>query len=147
METCTAITQDVEKRHIQTGIKAGQLLKLYGIKRSTFYNWVHCNWLKIRKAKVTKPTQDEVDEVLKFRQLHPLLGYRNLTWLMNDADLVSLPESAIYRILIEHDALTGYNRVNPMGCSKEYQNKPLYVHHHWHTDISYIKVRGVFTFS
>ena len=30
--------------------------------------------------------------------------------------------------------------------TEEYQHKPKYVHHHWHTDIAYIKINGIFYF-
>jgi len=31
-------------------------------------------------------------------------------------------------------------------AAKEYRHKPKYVHHHWHTDIAYIKIGGNFYF-
>lgn len=146
MDVCTRISDDVERRRKQSGMSLKVLLKLYGINKSTFYNWSHCLWLQASKTNVRKPTEDEIKAVREFRKYHPQVGYRSLAWMMNDAGVASLTESAVYRILIEFDALSDYNQNNLMGASKEYQNKPRYVHHHWHTDIAYIKVRGIFYF-
>ena len=40
--------------------------------------------------------------------------------------------------------LYGWCKTDSNSASKEYKNKPGHVHHHWHTDIAYIKIKGIF---
>lgn len=89
---------------------------------------------------------DEVAAVLAYRDLHPDIGYRKFTWQMVDANVAFLCESKVYDILSAHNRLQGWNRVDKGETAKEYRHKPRHVHYHWHTDIAYIKVGGVFYF-
>ena len=57
-----------------------------------------------------------------------------------------MSESAVYAVLRRHDAVSGRPRPDSQNTEKEYRNKPQYPHHHWHTDIAYIKIQGVFYF-
>jgi len=84
--------------------------------------------------------------VLAYRDLHPDIGYRKFTWQMVDENVAFLSESKVYDILSEHNRLQGWNRVENSGTEKEYRHKPKHVHYHWHTDIAYVKVGGVFYF-
>jgi hypothetical protein len=42
--------------------------------------------------------------------------------------------------------LYGWNSIPGEPAKKEYTEKPKHVHDHWHTDIAYIKIAGVFYF-
>jgi putative transposase len=88
----------------------------------------------------------EVEAVLGYRKLYPEVGYRKLTWQMNDDNVAFLSESAVYNILSEHNMLYGWATPNGDPTEKEYRHKPKYPHHHWHTDIAYIKIQGTFYF-
>ena len=88
---------------------------------------------------------EEVNKVLEFRTQHANVGYRKFTWMLVDSDIAYLPESAVYRLLKVNNKLgLFYNHMSSAG--KEYTNKHKRVHHHWHVDIAYIKIRGVFYF-
>lgn len=65
---------------------------------------------------------------------------------MVDENIACLSESAVYNILSEHKILNGWQPTPDVPAEKEYRHKPKYPHHHWHTDIAYIKVQGVFYF-
>lgn len=93
-----------------------------------------------------KVLPEEVAAVVEYRKLHPDIGYRKLTWQMVDANVACLSETAVYNILVEHGLLYGWSRGNTDPAEKEYRHKPKYPHHHWHTDIAYIKIQGVFYF-
>ena len=84
--------------------------------------------------------------IINYRKLHMDVGYRKLTWMMVDENICFLSESSVYQILSDHDLLSPWlnNKFDPAG--KEYKNKPLYPHHHWHTDIAYIKIGNIFYF-
>lgn len=64
---------------------------------------------------------------------------------MIDENIVYLTESAVYEILKENNLL-GISTSPGDPAGKEYFNKPKYPHHHWHTDIAYIKIQGIFYF-
>jgi transposase InsO family protein len=71
-----------------------------------------------------------------------LEGYRRLTFMMIDADVVYVSPSSVYRVLSAHGLL---RRWNP-GPSKKGQGfrQPLKPHEHWHVDVCYINICGTF---
>jgi transposase InsO family protein len=127
------------------------VLDLYGLHRSTYYGWFDEKG-DLKPPGTRKMTNDrrvldtEVQAVIAYRQLHKDVGYRKLTWMMIDEDVAFLSESAVYQILSEHNLLYGFAAPDSEGTKKEYQHKPKHPHHHWHTDIAYIKIAGVFYF-
>jgi putative transposase len=142
------VMQDIPLQQERTGYSVERLLRWYGIKRSTWYSWQ-------RFADYVPPAPryndrslltDEVEAILKFRELHPEVGYRKLTWMMNDARVAFAAETAVYQVLKRHNRLSGWEKPDSSGTEKEYRHKPTAVHEHWHTDLAYVKVRGVFYF-
>jgi putative transposase len=139
--------KDLKVQQKRTGFPIAKLLKLYGIVASTYYGWFKADKsVKSQRPKRSNNNKallsEEVEAVKTFRIFYPEEGYRKLTWMMVDQNVAFIPETTVYRLL------KGLNMLS-MGVSgdkagKEYENKPLYVHHHWHTDIAYIKIRGVF---
>jgi transposase InsO family protein len=128
------------------GLPTSRILLMYGISRSTFYGWSGETPVSSGKRKnmlVVLPEEERV--VVEFRQRHREIGYRKLTWLMNDAGAAALTESTVYGILKRHDLL-GPSSPGGERAADEYRHKPRRPHEHWHTDIAYIKVRGVFYF-
>jgi transposase InsO family protein len=61
---------------------------------------------------------------------------------MVDENIASLTESSVYRILRAF-RLLGRSFKEKDGALKEYESKPKYVNHHWHTDIAYVIVSGI----
>lgn len=87
---------------------------------------------------------EEVQRIIEYRtssEENRNMGYRKFTWMMVDEDIAFLTESSVYRILTMFKLLGKVFKEND-GAQKEYENKPLYVHHHWHTDIAYVKMSG-----
>jgi putative transposase len=141
------VIEDLKIQKSRTALTLWQLLKLYEIKRSTYYGWFNeVERDKRERRHCRSPLAAEVEAVVKFRGFHREVGYRKLTWLMNDEEVAFLPESTVYQILLKHNLLNGWNQSQNDGTAKEYRHKPTRVHEHWHTDIAYIKVRGVFYF-
>jgi len=141
------VIDDLAIQKARSGLTLWRLLKLYGIKRSTYYGWFNeVERDKRERQHCRSPLPEEVKAVLEFRALHRDIGYRKLTWLMNDAGVAFLAESTVYQILLKHNLLNGWNRSANDDTAKEYRHKPSRVHEHWHTDIAYIKVRGIFYF-
>jgi len=93
-----------------------------------------------------KILSEEVVAVLEYRKRHPDIGYRKLTYQMIDENICALSETAVYNILQSHNMLSGWASSQGVPAEKEYRHKPKFPHHHWHTDIAYIKIQGVFYF-
>lgn len=136
---------------MRTGFKIDYFLELFGIHRSTYYGWFDDSGQLLapvvrKSANPRKALDLEVAAIVDYRKRHMDVGYRKLTWMMVDENICFLSESSVYQILSEHDLLSPWlnNQLDPAG--KEYKNKPKYPHHHWHTDIAYIKISNVFYF-
>lgn len=146
VETQKRVMVDIELQAKRTKLAASKLLKLYGISRSTFYGWSGEELVGSRhRRNLLTLLPEEEKAIVEYRRFHRRVGYRKFTWLMNDADVVALPESAIYKVLKKHDLLHP-PQPNGTPANKEYEHKPTTVHEHWHIDIAYIKVRGIFYF-
>jgi len=134
----------------RTGMSLPALLKLYGVSRSAYYSWFSGDGLKAEVPR--KPqrsdsiTTEEEALVVAFRQANGGFGYRKLCWMMIDADVAYMSETSVYNILSRHDLLYRWNQTDHGDTAKEYRHKPKYAHHHWHTDIAYLKIRNVFYF-
>lgn len=126
-------------------------LEKFGIKKSTYYGWFDDSGI-LKDIKPRSPVNDrkvlpeEISAVLEYRKSHPDIGYRKLCWQMVDENVVCLSETAVYNILSAHNMLNGWSRLDLDPAEKEYRYKPRAPHHHWHTDIAYIKIQGVFYF-
>lgn len=139
------IRQDLTSQEERTGISVQQLLSWWGISRSTFYGWSGQIPMPSRRYNPATVLPEEEQAVVEFRGLHREVGYRKLTWLMNDAGVAALSEPAVYGILSKHNLLGPWS-TKVGDAASEYRHKPTYVHEHWHTDIAYVKVSGVFYF-
>lgn len=136
---------------LRTQLTIDRVLGFYGISKSTYYGWFDDagNLKSPADRKILndrKLLREEIDAVVAYRQRHKDVGYRKLTWMMIDENVAFLSESSVYQILSERDMLYGWARSESDGTKKEYQHKPKHPHHHWHTDIAYIKIQGVFYF-
>ncbi len=79
---------------------------------------------------------------MDFARAHPLDGYRRLTFMMLDQDVVAVSPSSVYRVLAKAGLL------NPWTATPSKKGtgfvQPLEPHEHWHTDISYLNICGTF---
>jgi len=87
----------------------------------------------------------EIAEIVKFKRRHLDIGYRHLTYMMLDQDIVAVSPSTTYRILKNHDLTSRWNN-NTLKTKKKGFTQPLKAHEHWHMDISYINFRGTYLF-
>lgn len=138
--------KDITLQQERTGYPLRRVLKLYGISKSTYYGWKELPGERRKRKSPFRLLPEEVNNILEFRSVHRDVGYRKFTWMMNDAGVAYVTESTVYKVLKKHDMLGRYHGVDSKETSKEYRNKPLYTHHHWHTDIAYIKINNVFYF-
>ena len=78
--------------------------------------------------------------IIEFYRQHPLEGYRRLTYMMLDADIVAVSPTSVWRVLNREGLLSQWSRKPSVkGRGFEGPRKP---HQHWHIDVSYINVSG-----
>ena len=127
---------------------ASQLLSWMGLAANKFHQWKrrygHAN---NHNGKIPRDwwLQDwERSAIIDFHDRNPLEGYRRLTFMMLDEDVVAVSPSTVYRVL---KAAGRLDRKLPSSSAKGNGFKqPKKPHSHWHVDISYINVGGTFYF-
>ena len=117
-----------------------------GVSRSKFYQWrkrygkanEHNGWIP-RDHWVTP---EEREAVIKYQGTHPDNGYRRLTYMMMDDDVVALSPSTVYRILKQEGKLWQ----PPLVSSRRGKGfaQPGRAHRDWHIDFSHVRVVGTF---
>jgi putative transposase len=89
-------------------------------------------------------TDDEITRLCNFARQHPLEGYRRMTFMMLDADVVACSPASVYRVLKKAGLLAGQTpNVTKKGTGFV---QPLKPHQEWHVDISYLNIAGTFYF-
>ncbi len=130
----------------KTEIGAGRLIGWLGITASKFYSW------RLRYGRVNEHNswvprdfwlQDwEKQAIINFHWRNPLEGYRRLTFMMLDADVVAVGPSSVWRVLSQAGLLRKWKGTpSRKGTGFEQPPEP---HQHWHIDVSYINIRATF---
>jgi transposase InsO family protein len=84
----------------------------------------------------------EKQAILDFHDRHPLEGYRCLTYMMLDDDVVAVSPSSVYRVLKTAGRLDRkWQKPSRKGHGFVQPTRP---HEHWHVDISYLNLGGTF---
>jgi putative transposase len=84
----------------------------------------------------------EKQAILDFQVRFPMEGYRRLTYMMMDADVVAVSPSSVFRVLHGAGRLRKWSqRPSKKGTGFE---QPLKPHEHWHIDIAHINIHGTF---
>jgi putative transposase len=129
-----------------TALRALQIVGWLGISRSKYYDWKE-RYGKANEHNAQIPRDHwieswEQEAIIDFARKYPLEGYRRLTFMMLDKDVVSVSPSTTYRVLKTAGLIEAWNcKVSKKGTGFV---QPLRVHEHWHVDISYINVAGTF---
>ena len=132
----------------RTEIPARQLVSWLGIALSKFYDWrSRYGLVNEHNAHIPRDwwLEDwEKKAIIAFHLAHCLEGYRRLTFMMLDADVVAVSASSVYRVLRDAGLMERHN-VKPSKKGKGFE-QPLRPHEHWHVDVSYINVAGTYFF-
>jgi len=130
----------------RTEISVLQLILWIGVSRSKFYNW-RVRYGKPNEHNGLVPREHWLDDwertaILEYHQRHPLEGYRRLTFMMLDEDIVAVSPSTVYRVLSRAGLLKRWNK-NPNKKGSGF-SQPQNPHEHWHVDVSHINICGTF---
>ena len=130
----------------KTEIGVGKFITWLGIRSSKFYQWQqrygrvneHNGW--IPRDFWLEPWEKEA--IIQYHHEHPLEGYRRLTFMMLDGDVVAVSPSSVWRVLRNAGLLSRWKGKPSLKGTGFMQ--PLQPHEHWHVDVSYINVSGTF---
>jgi transposase InsO family protein len=136
----------IRKYSDRTEISTSKLLSWAGISRSKYYEWAK-RYGKENEHNGLVPRDFwlevwEKDAIIAFYLEHALEGYRRVTYMMMDEDIVAVSPSTVYRILEGADLLRKWSRKTSQK-GNGFQG-PDRAHEHWHVDISYLNVCGTF---
>jgi len=117
-----------------------------GLAASKFYNWQQ-RYGKVNEHNALIPRDFWLEDwerqaIINYYQKNPLEGYRRLTFMMLDQDIVAVSPSSVYRVLSTAGLLKRWHNKPPKKGTGFVQ--PLKPHEHWHIDISYINICGTF---
>jgi len=121
-------------------------IRWLGLATSKFYNWQK-RYGKINEHNALIPRDFWMEDwerqaIIDYYQKNPLEGYRRLTFMMLDQDIVAVSPSSVYRVLSSAGLLKRWN--NKPSTKGTGFVQPLKPHEHWHIDISYINICGTF---
>jgi transposase InsO family protein len=130
----------------RTELPKTRLIGWLGVGTSKFYTWQDRYGLaNEHNGQVPRDFWLEDWErraILDFHDRHPLDGYRRLTFMMLDDDVVAVSPSSVYRTLKTAGRLD-QRKFSPSKKGTGFV-QPLAAHDHWHVDISYLNVAGTF---
>lgn len=130
----------------QTEIAVYTLVLWLGVATSKFYSW-QARYGRVNEHNAWMPRDFWLEDwekraILEFHDRYPLEGYRRLTFMMLDADVVAVSPASVWRVLHAAGRLARWKR-KTSSKGQGFQ-PPLGPHEHWHVDISYVNLAGTF---
>ncbi|MDA1140450.1 MAG: IS3 family transposase [Planctomycetota bacterium] len=130
----------------KTEIPKVKFIRWLSLSKSKFYNWGK-RYGKVNEHNARLPRDSWLEEwektaIIDFHDENPLEGYRRLTFMMLDRDVVAVSPSSVYRVLREAGLLSRW-KAKPTSKGKGFK-QPEKPHEHWHVDITYINICGTF---
>ena len=130
----------------KTELRRGFFLHVLRLRRNKFRSWEERYGKEnFHNGKIPRDfwLEDwEKQVIIDYYLDHQTEGYRALTYMMLDEDIVAVAPATTYRLLRSAGLLRPWNQ----GASKKGQGfvQPLKPHEHWHIDISYLNISGTF---
>jgi transposase InsO family protein len=130
----------------KTELHAKTLVAWIGIPRSKYYQWKD-RYGQVNEHNAWVPRDHWLEDwekqaIVAYHHQHPLDGYRLLTYMMMDADVVAVSPASTYRVLKAAGLLGRWN-AKPSFKGTGFQ-QPIGPHEHWHIDVSYLNICGTF---
>lgn len=124
-----------------TGKPCQEIVQMIGITKSKFYQWRRrYGMANEHNGHVCRDhwlLPEEKQAIISYARSHPLEGYRRLTYMMIDANVVATSPATVYRIMKTEGLLGRWAPKNALrGKGFTQPGRP---HQHWHTDISHVQ--------
>lgn len=136
----------IEYWHRRSGVGVGQLLRWLALKPSKYHHW------KSHRGQPRRPPAPllrsgwlldwEKQAIKDYYLQHAQEGYRRLTFMMLDENVVAVSPSSVYRVLSSAGLLARASTA-PSRKGKGFE-QPLGPHQHWHVDLCYLNICGTF---
>ena len=130
----------------KTEISAVRFIAWLGIAASKFYQWRQ-RYGRAKEHNGWVPRDFWLEDwerqaILAFHLLFPLEGYRRLTFMMLDRNIVAVSPASVWRVLHQAGRLARWNRrTSRKGAGFQ---QPLAPPEHWHVDVSYLNIASTF---
>lgn len=130
----------------RTGLATRLLVLWLGIQPSKYYDWRQ-RYGKVNEHNGRIPRDFWLDNwerqaIVEFHDQFPLEGYRRLTFMMLDGDIVAVSPATVYRVLKAAGRLQRFRgKPSAKGTGFKQPERP---HQHWHIDVSYLNICGTF---
>jgi transposase InsO family protein len=124
---------------------AAFFVRWMGIGGGKYYEWVK-RYGKVNEHNGKIPRDHWLDEwekraIIEYFYQYPDEGYRRLTYMMIDRDIVAVSPASVWRVLHKAGLLKRWSKVSKKGTGFE---QPIAPHEHWHVDVSHINICGTF---
>jgi len=145
-DTRDAIVDFAKSWSEKTEIPVARFIEWLGIGSAKFYQWCQ-RYGKANEHNGKIPRDHWLEDwekqaIVDFHFANPLDGYRRLTFMMLDQDIVAVSPTSTWRVLSAAGLLRRWNnKPSKKGTGFKQPSGP---HHHWHTDVSYINISGTF---
>lgn len=123
-----------------------EFIEWLSVGKSKFHTWMD-RYGKANEHNAPIPRDFWLEEwereaIIKFCIDNPLEGYRRLTFMMLDRNIVAVSPASTWRVLSKAGLLDKWNKKPSKKGTGFVQ--PLRPHEHWHVDISYLNICGTF---
>jgi transposase InsO family protein len=130
----------------KTDIPLLEFITWLAVGKSKFYTWIK-RYGKVNEHNALIPRdfwlqEWEKEAIIRFGIDNPLEGYRRLTFMMLDQNIVAVSPSSVWRVLSRAGLLEKWNK-KPSKKGNGFV-QPLRPHEHWHVDIAYLNIGGTF---
>lgn len=144
-DTRDQIVDFMNKWSSQTEVPLGRMLKVAGLSASKFYNWKE-RYGQANEHNALVPRDHwlekwEREAIVAFHGEYPLEGYRRLTFMMLDRNIVAVSPSSTYRVLQAAGLIQRHLKATRKGKGFV---QPLSPHEHWHIDVTHLNICGTF---
>jgi len=145
-DTRDAVIDFVNRWSKKTEISVAQFIPWLAISASKFYRW-STRYGKVNEHNGWIPRDFWLEDwekqaIIAFHLEHPLEGYRRLTFMMLDRDVVAVSPTSAWRALSDAGLLQRWS-VKPSKKGSGFAH-PLRPHEHWHVYVSYLNLCGTF---
>ena len=147
-DTRDSVVDYVARWTERTELPVKKFIAWLSIGASKFYDWRN-RYGKVNEHNAAIPRDTWLEDwekqaIVAYHERHPLEGYRRLTFMMLDEDVVAVGPSSTYRVLRAAGLLDRHN-AKPSLKGTGFQ-QPLQPHQHWHVDLAYVNIAGTFYF-